>query len=111
MARYCQNCGKEVNENAYVCLNCGAKLAEFKTNTNSNSKSKLAAGLLAIFLGWLGVHNFYLGYNGKGIAQLLLSLLSFGLLSFITGLWGFTEGKLILVGSINVDANGVPLKD
>lgn len=25
-------------------------------------KSKVAAGLLAIFLGWLGIHKFYLGY-------------------------------------------------
>ena len=33
------------------------------------SKSKVAAGLLGIFLGWAGVHNFYLGYIGKGILQ------------------------------------------
>ena len=30
-------------------------------------KSKIAAGLLAIFLGWLGIHKFYLGYTGPGI--------------------------------------------
>src|SRR5258707_374960 len=32
-------------------------------------KSKLVAGLLGIFLGGLGVHRFYLGYIGIGIAQ------------------------------------------
>lgn len=37
-------------------------------------KSKMAAGLLGIFLGGLGVHNFYLGYTGKAVAQLLISL-------------------------------------
>lgn len=31
-------------------------------NTNPNAKSKMAAGLLGIFLGSFGVHNFYLGY-------------------------------------------------
>lgn len=74
-------------------------------------KSKLAAGLLGILIGALGIHNFYLGYTGKGIAQLLISVLSFGLLAFIPAIWGLIEGILILTGSINVDANGIPLTD
>ena len=41
-------------------------------------KSKVAAGILGILLGALGVHNFYLGYTGKGVAQLLISVLSLG---------------------------------
>ena len=115
MARFCHNCGTEVDENAYICVKCGTRL--IPTNnvnqnyTNTNAKSKLAAGLLGIFLGGFGIHNFYLGYSGKGVAQLLITLLSFGILSFISAVWGFTEGVLILVGNINVDANGVPLKD
>lgn len=36
-------------------------------------KSKIVAGLLGLFLGTLGVHNFYLGYTGKAVAQLLLT--------------------------------------
>lgn len=38
------------------------------------SKSKVAAGLLAIFLGCLGIHKFYLGYNAAGIIMLLVSV-------------------------------------
>ena len=38
-------------------------------------KSKLAAGLLGIFLGCFGVHNFYLGNTGKAVAQLLLTVI------------------------------------
>ena len=38
-------------------------------------KSKIVAGLLGLFLGTLGVHNFYLGYTGKAVAQLLLTLI------------------------------------
>ncbi len=34
-------------------------------------KSKVAAGLLAIFLGGIGVHKFYLGKTGMGILYLL----------------------------------------
>lgn len=37
-------------------------------------KSKTTAGLLAIFLGEFGIHWFYLGKSGKGIAYLLLFL-------------------------------------
>lgn len=69
-------------------------------------KSKMTAGLLGIFLGGLGVHNFYLGYTGKAIAQICLSL-CFG----AGAIWGLIEGIMILTGSINKDAKGIPLKD
>lgn len=74
-------------------------------------KSKVAAGLLGIFLGAFGVHNFYLGYTTKAIVQLLLTVLSCGALSFISGIWGIVEGIMCLTGSINKDAKGLPLKD
>lgn len=66
----------------------------------------MTAGLLGIFLGGLGIHNFYLGYTGKAIAQIALSL-SFG----AGAIWGLIEGIMILTGTINKDANGVPLKE
>ncbi|MCC5921365.1 MAG: TM2 domain-containing protein [Cyclobacteriaceae bacterium] len=47
---------------------------EDKSNAGSN---QLVALLLAIFLGGLGIHRFYLGYIGIGIVQLLLALLGF----------------------------------
>ena len=40
-------------------------------------KSKIAAGLLAIFLGGLGIHKFYLGYAGAGVLFLALWLVAF----------------------------------
>jgi TM2 domain-containing membrane protein YozV len=72
-------------------------------------KSKVAAGIFGILLGGLGVHNFYLGFIGKGLAQLLISVLSLGFLAFISGIWGLIEGILILTGSIDKDAAGNPL--
>lgn len=83
----------------------------YANNTNLNAKSKLAAGLFGIFLGGLGVHNFYLGYTGKAVAQLLLSLLSCGLLSWVSSIWGLIEGILIISGSIDKDGQGNPLRD
>ena len=64
-----------------------------------SSKSKLAAGLLGIFLGGLGVHNFYLGNTGKAVAQLLLTLVGWillGLGPIAAAIWGFVEGIIIL---------------
>jgi TM2 domain-containing membrane protein YozV len=39
--------------------------------TASEGKSKIAAALLAFFLGTLGIHKFYLGYNKEGVIMLL----------------------------------------
>ena len=106
MAKFCVNCGSELDVNADVCLKCG-KMVEKKNNVGE--KFKIVAGLLGIFLGWLGVHNFYLGYTGKAVAQLLITVLSCGTLSFVSGTWALVEGIMILTGTINVDAEGNPL--
>ena len=108
---YCFNCGKKVNENQDVCLNCGVNLRKNKKIDNVNGKSKIMAGILGIFLGCYGVHNFYLGYNGKAIAQLLITLLSLFLLSWVSAIWGLIEGILILTGNIKKDASGNDLID
>ena len=108
---YCFNCGKKVNEVQDVCLNCGVNLRKNKKIDNVDGKSKITAGILGIFLGCYGVHNFYLGYNGKAIAQLLITLLSLFLLSWVSAIWGLIEGILILTGNIKKDASGNDLID
>lgn len=80
-------------------------------------KSRLAAGLLAITLGIWGVHNFYLGYIGRGAAQIILTLvvgaLTCGASTVAVLIWSFVEGVLLLSGSSSYlcDANGVVLRD
>lgn len=108
---YCRNCGAQTQQGAFVCVQCGLPLEPQYAYYNTEQKSKIAAGLLGIFLGSLGVHNFYLGYTGKAIAQLLITVLTLGIGTIITGIWGLIEGILILTGSINVDGKGVPLRD
>lgn len=80
-----------------------------------NQKSKIAAGLLGIFVGVFGVHNFYLGNTAKGLVQVLGStiggLCTCGIATIAIEIWALVEGIMILAGSINTDANGVPLKD
>lgn len=103
-ASFCQNCGAPTQPGAQVCTRCGSALNIIPNGVAR--KSKIAAGLLGIFLGGLGVHNFYLGFTGKAIAQICLSF-CFG----VGAIWGFIEGILILTGTINKDANGIPLGD
>lgn len=76
-------------------------------------KSHLAAGLIAIFLGEFGIHNFYLGRTGLGFIQLLLTVLTLGLLYPVVKIWTFIEGILYLVGGgthWSTDAQGYPLR-
>ena len=109
---FCQNCGSPTHPLAEICVKCGVRVS---TNIPApDAKSKMAAGLLGVFLGGLGIHRFYLGYTGIGVAQLILSLL--GIVTCFTttaaaSIWGLIEGILILTGSINTDAQGKPLRE
>lgn len=77
-------------------------------NVYNGGKSRIAAGILGILLGSLGIHRFYLGYIGLGIAQIAVTFLTCGFGS----IWGFIEGILILCGTgITTDANGNQLCD
>ena len=81
-------------------------------------REKIVAGLLGIFLGCFGVHNFYLGYTTKAVLQLLLTCVGwifFGLGPAAAAIWGLVEGILILCSNYGSpwhrDSKGVELKD
>ena len=80
------------------------------TVTTSRNKSKVTAGLLAIILGALGVHRFYLGYKVIGAIMLLVTVASLGRLAVITVPWGLVEGILIFTGKWKKDKYGEELK-
>jgi TM2 domain-containing membrane protein YozV len=69
-------------------------------------KYKYVAVGLALFLGFTGMHRFYLGYYKLGLAQLAFTAVTVG----YGALWGFIEVILLLAGHINKDAKGRPLK-
>lgn len=102
--QFCPNCGEPTVPGAAVCVKCGTSLGVAPVQ-GGEAKSKTTAGILGIFLGGFGVHNFYLGYTGKAIAQIAVSLCTCG----AGAIWGLIEGIMILTGNINKDANGNPL--
>ena len=71
-----------------------------------SDKDKTVAGILGIVVGFFGIHRIYMGYIGVGILQIVLTILTFGL----AGLWGFTEGIMILVQDNWTDSKGRLLK-
>ncbi len=60
------------------------------------ASKKLAAGLLGIFLGSLGIHKFILGYQMQGVIMLLVSLFTCGFGATIMGIIGLIEGIIYL---------------
>ncbi len=90
---YCQNCGAQTRLDQEICISCGFKLLKSQV---SYQKSKIAAGLLGIFLGAFGIHKFYLGYNTQGLILLLVTVLTCGFGGFITGIIGLVEGIIYL---------------
>ncbi|MFC6786743.1 NINE protein [Halobaculum halobium] len=69
---YCSSCGSVIKEQAELCPECGVRQSDTSASA-SGSKDKTSAALLAIFLGFIGAHHFYLGNTGRGILYLLLS--------------------------------------
>lgn len=63
------------------------------------TSKRLAAGVLAIVLGYFGVHKFVLGYTKQGMILLLVTLLSCSILSPITWTIGIIEGIVYLTKS------------
>lgn len=87
---YCPNCGVETPENAVVCIKCGVSLerkSHKAVDGEVGDKKWLTALLLCIFLGGLGVHNFYAGRTGVGAGQLVLWLVGFFLFFFAIGIF------------------------
>ena len=104
---YCQNCGQPIAPGAAVCTSCGFATAPAAAATNNGQKSKLVAVLLAFFIGSIGIHDFYLGYTKNGIIKIVLTCCTGGGGS----IWALIDFIRLLTGSLNADANGVPLKN
>ena len=123
----CNYCGNEVPDGSLTCPSCGGAIQQPQAASQQQApqgappvqqtvvvvqqgpapvpKSRTIYVILAFFFGGLGIHNFYAGRTGCGIAQLLITLLSCGFLSGIVGIW-----VLIEMFVVTRDGKGVPMR-
>jgi TM2 domain-containing membrane protein YozV len=66
---------------------------------HASSRRILPAFLLAFFVGVFGVHRFYVGKTGTGIAMLLLTLTMIG--AIVTVIWATIDWILIVCGAFD----------
>lgn len=78
---------------------------QYAQHAQPQRKERIAYILLGIFLGGLGIHNFYAGYTGRAVAQLLVSVLLFWLIFPIIAVWIWVIVEIV---TVDADANGVP---
>ncbi|TET39210.1 MAG: TM2 domain-containing protein [Dehalococcoidia bacterium] len=107
----CVNCGKMICTECTVplggksyCEACAGEVFAKKQEELVGTKSWLTALLFSIFLGWLAVDRFYLGYVGLGILKLLLTILL-----GVGAIWWLIDIILIATDSLK-DAKGQPLR-
>jgi len=62
-------------------------------------KSKVVYGILAILLGSLGIHKFYVGDSKNGLIYLLITVCTVGMLAFIPGILALISGIMALIGT------------
>ncbi len=72
-------------------------------SVQNESSKRVVAGILAIILGWTGIHKFILGYTSEGATMLILTIVltivTCGIFSGIIGLIGLIEGIIYLTKS------------
>jgi TM2 domain-containing membrane protein YozV len=111
MNRFCNRCGAQIPDGINFCGNCGTPApsqipgqqmppvqpyyAYPQSVRIPGSDKKIVAGVLALLLGGLGAHKFYLGYIGAGIIQIVLTIVTCGAFVIV----GHIEGILYLIKS------------
>jgi len=99
--KYCFECGHKISTKAEICPQCGTRQIPATTKPQDEKNRWVIVLILCWFAGVLGVHRFYTGHTGIGIAQLL----TLG----GCGIWTLIDLIIILSGNFK-DADGNLIK-
>jgi TM2 domain-containing membrane protein YozV len=96
--KYCTTCGNQIHVMAEICPVCGVRQMmapqQHAYMPAPPRKDKQLAAVLALLLGGLGVHKFYLGKIGQGVLYLVLCwTLIPAIVSFIEGIIYLTQSE------------------
>jgi TM2 domain-containing membrane protein YozV len=72
----------------------------------SSPKSRLVTVLLAAFVGWLGIHCFYVGRTGRGVAMLILGIIILP----VSSVWALVDLVFAITGQFR-DRNNMLITD
>jgi len=107
--KYCHECGEIIRAKAEICPKCGVRQpvgagpATAKIGLQFPSgRNRSVAIVLALFLGGLGVHKFYLGKNLHGFFYLAFCW------TFIPALLGLVDVIRLLLQSDQAFAEAYP---
>lgn len=105
---FCKHCGAEISDKAAICVKCGVATAPSGAldSGEKSDKTRIAYILLGLFLGGLGIHNFYVGRTTQGVIQLLMCLVTGWLVFPLIAVWIWV---LIEVCTVDKDAKGKKL--
>lgn len=87
---FCESCGETIKEKAEMCPECGVSTGNSATGSGSD---RTTSAILAILLGGIGTHKFYMGDTGMGILYLVFCW------TFIPAIVGVIEGVIYLTKS------------
>lgn len=91
--KFCSSCGETIKKEAEICPECGVSQDSSSSGASDAGPDRTTAGLLAILLGGIGVHKFYMGKTGMGILYLVFCW------TFIPAFVGLIEGIIYLTKS------------
>jgi len=99
-SKFCPNCGAETQAAQVVCIKCGVALQNAAATPSTDSgKNRGTAALLAIFLGGIGAHEFYLGHATSGLIRLAIGIVGLVILIPAASIIGLVEGIIYLTKS------------
>lgn len=105
---FCKNCGKEINDNAYVCPYCGIKVERVtdSSKADADSGSKAGWGILSFIIPLVGLILFLMWKNERPQTAKVCGICA--LVSFIASIvigiiYGVIMGSMVsaMLGSLS----------